>query len=68
MVFKGTRASFSIPARRPRWEGEDTSVLKAVWRSWDAVDRCQTQEHCTDGSREHTRDAGLHGRSLRTLF
>jgi hypothetical protein len=35
-VFKGTRASFSMPARRPRWVGDETRVLKADWRSWDA--------------------------------
>jgi hypothetical protein len=29
MVFRGTRASFSMPARRPRWFGEVTRVLKA---------------------------------------
>jgi hypothetical protein len=23
-------------ARRPRWEGEETRVLKAAWRSWEA--------------------------------
>lgn len=46
IAFKGMRASFSIPARRPRCEGEDTSSLKADWSSWEAVGRCQTQDYC----------------------
>jgi len=41
MVFKGTRASFSMPARRARWSGEETRVLKAERSSWEAEWICQ---------------------------
>ena len=35
-VVLGRRVSLEIVARRPRWVGVETRVLKAVRRSWDA--------------------------------
>lgn len=36
-VVFGMSFSFAIVAMRPRWDGVDTSVWKAVRSSWDAV-------------------------------
>lgn len=35
-VWVGTRDSFSMVARTPRCEGDETSVLKASMSSWEA--------------------------------
>lgn len=36
-VVVGTRDSFSIEAKSARWSGDETRVLKALWRSWEAA-------------------------------
>lgn len=36
IVEEGMRVSEEIVARRPRWEGEETRVLKAECSSWEA--------------------------------
>jgi hypothetical protein len=46
MVFSGTRASFSMPARTARWSGEETRVLKAERSSWEAGMDCQGLLDC----------------------
>lgn len=35
---RGTRVSLVIVQMRPRWDGEETRVLKASWSSSDAVE------------------------------
>lgn len=34
----GISCSLSMVANRPRWVGEETRELKAIWSSWEAVE------------------------------
>jgi hypothetical protein len=38
-TVEGTRDSFSMVIRRPRWEVSDTRVWNAAWSSWEAGGR-----------------------------